>query len=211
MILTKGLIQVANSKVFCKLGNSTVRDLTQDTVYVHPAEKQCNYSVDTSSFATKSELQEMKDELNEKIPVTDGEGNVVYESEPFFVDNNTYSGQAYPGTPATLKQYSIDFGGRAVSSIKCIAEVKTISIDYTGGVQLSASVSLSTASGIEIGSASNAVGKSSIINANANFQQFLTEVVIVVKGSCPAAAFGASSSYTSINYLQVYLPEQLLS
>ena len=180
-------------------------------IYEHPVDKQCNYSVDTSSFATKSDLQEMKDELNEKIPVTDGEGNVVYESEPFFVDNNTYSGQAFPGTLATLKQYSIDFGGRAVSSIKCIAEVKTVSIDYTGGgMQPSAYVSLSTSSGIEIGSASNAVGKSSIINANANFQQFLTEVVIVVKGSCPAATF-ASSSYTSINYLQVYLPEQLLS
>ena len=179
-------------------------------IYEHPVDKQCNYSVDTSSFATKSELQEMKDELNEKIPVTDGEGNVVYESEPFFVDNNTYSGQAYPGTPATLKQYSINFGGRAVSSIKCIAEVETNSIDYSGGMLPSASVSLSTSSGITIGSAANGVGKSSIINANANFQQFLTEVVIVVKGTCPASTF-AYSSYTSINYLQVYLPEQLLS
>lgn len=180
-------------------------------IYEHPVNKQCNYSVDTSSFATKSELQEMEDEINEKIPVTDGEGNVIYESNPFFVDNNSYMSQAYPGTPATLKQYSIDFGGRAVSSIKCIAEVKTVSIDYTGGgVQPSASVSLSTSSGIEIGSASNGVGKGSIINANAKFQQFLTEIVIVVKGTCPASTF-ASSSYTSINYLRVYLPEQLLS
>ena len=37
---------MANSKVYCKLGNGTVRDLTQDnnTVYTHPATKQCNYT-----------------------------------------------------------------------------------------------------------------------------------------------------------------------
>ena len=40
------MIQVANSKVFAKLGNGTVRDLTLDTntVYTHPTAKQCNYA-----------------------------------------------------------------------------------------------------------------------------------------------------------------------
>ena len=44
--LTRAQISVASSKVFCKLGNGVVRDLTQDndTVYVHPATKQCNYA-----------------------------------------------------------------------------------------------------------------------------------------------------------------------
>ena len=49
-ILTTGLIQVANSKVFCKLGNDTIRDLTQDTAYVHPESKQCDYSPDLSNI-----------------------------------------------------------------------------------------------------------------------------------------------------------------
>ena len=45
--LTTGLLSVANSKVFCKLGNGTVADLTEigGSTYVHPATKQCNYSV----------------------------------------------------------------------------------------------------------------------------------------------------------------------
>lgn len=51
IILTTGLIQVANNKVYCKLGNGSVRDLTQDTntIYTHPATKQCNYTPDLSS------------------------------------------------------------------------------------------------------------------------------------------------------------------
>lgn len=44
--------------MFAKLGNGTVRDLTLDTntIYTHPATKQCNYSIDTSNFVTKNEL-----------------------------------------------------------------------------------------------------------------------------------------------------------
>ena len=39
--------------------------MTADTKYVHPTAKQCNYSVDTSSFATKAEI----DELEKKIAI----------------------------------------------------------------------------------------------------------------------------------------------
>lgn len=46
--LEVGGISVSNSKVYCKLGNNTIRDLTQDTIYTHPATKQCNYSPDLS-------------------------------------------------------------------------------------------------------------------------------------------------------------------
>ena len=46
LILSPGKIQVGNSKVFAKLGNGTVRDLTLDTdtntVYTHPYDIQCN-------------------------------------------------------------------------------------------------------------------------------------------------------------------------
>lgn len=56
MILNHGAIQVANSKVFCKLGNGTVRDLTLDTntVYTHPTTKQCDYSVSVVDNLTSS-------------------------------------------------------------------------------------------------------------------------------------------------------------
>lgn len=51
-----GGISVANSKVYAKLGNDTTRDLTQDTIYQHPAEKQCTWSPDLSNYVTKDEL-----------------------------------------------------------------------------------------------------------------------------------------------------------
>ena len=39
------MLSVANSKVFCKLGNGTVADLTEvGSAYVHPATKQCSYT-----------------------------------------------------------------------------------------------------------------------------------------------------------------------
>ena len=52
IILTQAQISVANSKVYCKLGNGTVRDLTQDTntVYTHPTTKQCTWNPDLSNI-----------------------------------------------------------------------------------------------------------------------------------------------------------------
>lgn len=35
-------------------------DLTKDTVYIHPVNKVCNYSVDTSAFATASDLASLE-------------------------------------------------------------------------------------------------------------------------------------------------------
>ena len=50
--LTHAQISVANSKVFCKLGNGTVRDLTLDTntIYTHPAAIQCNAATEINSL-----------------------------------------------------------------------------------------------------------------------------------------------------------------
>lgn len=44
-LLNTGKLLVGNSKVFAKLGNGSVRDLTLDTntVYTHSSTKQCNY------------------------------------------------------------------------------------------------------------------------------------------------------------------------
>ena len=48
------MIQIANSKVFCKLGNGTIRDLTLDTntVYTHPSTIQCNASTEINNLKT---------------------------------------------------------------------------------------------------------------------------------------------------------------
>lgn len=48
--LTFGLLQVANSKVFARVGNGSTVDLTQDTntVYAHPTTQQCS-SVNVSN------------------------------------------------------------------------------------------------------------------------------------------------------------------
>ena len=58
---------VTPNHVYTKLGNGTIRDLTldtnTDTVYTHPTYKVCNYSVDTSQFATKQVATETQDGL----------------------------------------------------------------------------------------------------------------------------------------------------
>ena len=58
---------VTPNHVYTKLGNGTIRDLTldtnTDTVYVHPSYKVCNYSVDTSQFATKTDLNNISGKL----------------------------------------------------------------------------------------------------------------------------------------------------
>lgn len=40
-ILTKGQISVGSTAAYCKLGNGTVRNLCQDTIYTHPSSQQC--------------------------------------------------------------------------------------------------------------------------------------------------------------------------
>lgn len=50
---------MANSYVFAKLGNGSVTNM----IYSHPTTKQCNYSVDTSTFATKTELENLEKKI----------------------------------------------------------------------------------------------------------------------------------------------------
>ena len=69
--LTTAQISVSNNHAYCKLGNGTVRDLTQDTIYTHPSSKQCNYSYthptskqcnwtpDLSNYATVDDLAQV--------------------------------------------------------------------------------------------------------------------------------------------------------
>lgn len=43
-ILIHAGISVGSTTAYCKLGNGTVRNLCQDTVYTHPTSKVCNYT-----------------------------------------------------------------------------------------------------------------------------------------------------------------------
>ena len=58
--LTHGQISVANNYAFAKLGNGSVANM----IYTHPTTKQCNYSVDTSAFATKTELENLEKKIS---------------------------------------------------------------------------------------------------------------------------------------------------
>lgn len=88
---------MANSKVYCKLGNGTVRDLTQDTIYTHPNSKQCNYSYthptskqcnwtpDLSNYATKSELNNVSSPLKLLGTYTSGNISLSTTYNVFFI------------------------------------------------------------------------------------------------------------------------------
>ena len=71
MILSTGQISVANNKVFCKLGNNEIRDLTQDTAYVHPATKQCNYTY-THPSTPQCNVSSRLDTIENKVNTTSG-------------------------------------------------------------------------------------------------------------------------------------------
>ena len=66
-LLTHAQISVASSKVFCKLGNGTVRDLTLDTntVYTHPKAIQCNAATEINSL--KSSVSSGKQQVANAI------------------------------------------------------------------------------------------------------------------------------------------------
>lgn len=82
MILAAGKVLLTPNHAYIKYGNS-IRDLTldtnTDTVYTHPSYKVCNYSIDTSSFATRSELTTLQDKVNSmpSVPRAIASGNVI--------------------------------------------------------------------------------------------------------------------------------------
>lgn len=50
--LSPAQLSVSNNHCYCGTGSGTIKDL----IYTHPTQKQCNYSVDLSNYATKDEL-----------------------------------------------------------------------------------------------------------------------------------------------------------
>ena len=82
--LTPGLISVSNNHVYCKLRNDNVKDLTQDTVYNHPTEKQCKYEPDLSNYVTKDEIGSLVPGNKYKLIAS---GTVRYDSTQNVIGN----------------------------------------------------------------------------------------------------------------------------
>lgn len=55
VILIHAGISVGSTTAYCKLGNGTVRNLCQDTVYIHPTTKQCAWEPDVPTSFTNYE------------------------------------------------------------------------------------------------------------------------------------------------------------
>ena len=90
--LTTGLIQVANSKVFCKLGNGTVRNLCQDTVYTHPATKQCKYTY-THPSTPQCNVSSRLDSIENKVNTATGVPRWYFETNSTWAcpESGTYT------------------------------------------------------------------------------------------------------------------------
>ena len=60
--MVSGRIYVTNDKIVCgsREGTANVLYPHSGSTYVHPSEKQCNYTPDLSTYATKEELEEVK-------------------------------------------------------------------------------------------------------------------------------------------------------
>ena len=91
-VLKDGKILVCNNKVYA---GANKLDLTKDTVYVHPASKQCNYSVDLSNYATKAELDALP-----KVARPIASGNVS-ENQSIKIPGATYVVMNFSTTGST--------------------------------------------------------------------------------------------------------------
>ena len=130
MVLTTGLISVANNKVYCKLGNGTVRDLTQDndTVYTHPATKQCNYVPDLSNInATTLQgytYSQIVANVKSTIKIVSGSLSLTFTSVNLEVSGRiSYSG--FTQTPA------LSLFGRSVNTTSSGTFTRPISVYIT--------------------------------------------------------------------------------
>lgn len=63
--LTAGKIVVGNNKAW--IGPNGV-ELTKDTIYSHPTNKQCNYEPDLSNYATKDDLASVSNVVDGVAP-----------------------------------------------------------------------------------------------------------------------------------------------
>lgn len=82
MPLVSGRIYVTNDKIVCgsREGTANVLYPHSGSTYIHPTEKQCNYTPDLSSYATKEELEEVKGMIDMGAKIV-GTGNASFINE----------------------------------------------------------------------------------------------------------------------------------
>lgn len=78
---------MANNKVYCKTMSGTVKDLTQDTVYTHPQEKQCAWEPDSAGSIVLSRIVSESDISAGTI--------VDYDSTTCYRNDKSLSGDDY--------------------------------------------------------------------------------------------------------------------
>ena len=101
-LLKEGKILVCPNQVYVGANKSKL-------VYTHPANKQCNYSVDTSKLATKEELEKVKGMIDVSarivgsgtLLISGTAGNVVKSSMEVSVDYDFVELVLIPFTPSS--------------------------------------------------------------------------------------------------------------
>lgn len=142
---------VCNNKVYA--GRNKL-DLTKDTVYVHPSTKQCNYSIDTSKFATKQLASEtraglMSASMYHKL-------NTSLLKVVQFTGTTDISSSQYVG-PGTAEIYYADRGFSSVYAVIVIgygSPSSGVSDGSASGIQVTSFTNESAS--LEIGGLSNA-------------------------------------------------------
>ena len=169
---------------------------------------------DVSVFATKTDLQNMKDKINEKIPVTDSDGNPIYESSASFTDTSQYGsflyGSLLNSDTVDIHTYSANFP-RAVSSVKMMVSAEGSS--WSNPNYASMSFHVATSTGLTTSSAGlRNSAPTNTLNANINFGQFLSSITFTVKARASSSnSLESGGGYFSVTTVRIYLPEQLLS
>lgn len=145
LILTNGKLMICNNKVYA---GKNLLDLTKDTVYIHPTTKQCNYSIDTSNFVTKTELNKVKGMIDVSARVVGSKQAIAGNASqtvtvPVSIDYDYI--EIYPAF--TINKSASEYSGYAAvaSSVPVIVAkdgtgiISVEDCEHTAGVQCSAS------------------------------------------------------------------------
>ena len=121
-------------------------DLTKDTIYTHPSTKQCNYSVDTSQFATKTDLNNISGKLigTKSFHISLTLGYPSSETETLSIDF------AYDYVEMTLDPFDTNSGVATLTTKILKGHTGSIVVQYKEGGDLIASSKDCKASATEL-------------------------------------------------------------
>lgn len=163
---------------------------------------------DVNNYATKDDIQYIKDVINEKIQLD------TYDDVPVYTNNGTYSAYVYGeyiygGPKATLKSYTAQFG-RSVTSIKCTASVSASSFSSS---YATCTITLQLSDGTEIGEQvlKQTTTTSGTITGIVAFSTSSTSATIQAIAGAANGQSGQGSCTAKISSLKVYLPDVIFS